>query len=258
MAAIDDAVAHVRLRELMHEDPSIAGSSAETRYGAFRALSTLDPNDPFIRGEYLDQEKMLNFHVLDTTGEPMVHLTTYRKSEVVLFGADQEFRLPIAVRAGSKILVTGTQGDDTVTVARYEPGEPDQVKEVSRKVRDVIRAAAELGASYPDLAQMLAQADRQHNLPGRLEFDSLPQPGRVYVRPTAEEADSPSRTRVGSPKMAPNLFEGRKTEDESRPDEAGTGIASAADLAPTGDEALIRSAPWYDIRRWLNPDAAEE
>ena len=47
MTVIEDADAHVSLRELMNE------SSDETRYGAFRALWTLDRKDPFIRGERL-------------------------------------------------------------------------------------------------------------------------------------------------------------------------------------------------------------
>ena len=45
LAAVDDAESHLTLRDLM------SGTSAETRYGAFRSLTVLDANDPFIRGE---------------------------------------------------------------------------------------------------------------------------------------------------------------------------------------------------------------
>src|SRR5690606_4737323 len=43
MSTLDDAQAHLALRGLM------SASLAETRYGAFRSLWTLDKNDPFIR-----------------------------------------------------------------------------------------------------------------------------------------------------------------------------------------------------------------
>src|SRR5262249_11338853 len=42
LAALDQPAAHLKLRKLMDE-PSI-----EVRYGAFNALRTLDPSDPFL------------------------------------------------------------------------------------------------------------------------------------------------------------------------------------------------------------------
>ena len=42
LAALDEPAAHMKLRKLMDE-PSI-----EVRYGAFNALRTLDPTDPFL------------------------------------------------------------------------------------------------------------------------------------------------------------------------------------------------------------------
>ena len=172
---MDDAEAHLALRDLM------SGTSAETRYGAFRSLSVLDANDPFIRGEKLNDQFML--HVLETEGAPLVHLTNRRKAEVVLFNAEQEFRTPLAFRAGEHVLITAPSGSETITVSRYELGKSDQRKEVPKRIADVVRAVSEMGASYPDVAQMLVQADHQHNLPGSLEIDALPKAGRMYYRP---------------------------------------------------------------------------
>ncbi|HAW30478.1 MAG TPA: hypothetical protein DCY03_20530, partial [Planctomycetaceae bacterium] len=39
-------------------------------------------------------------------GGPMIHVTHRKHPEVVLFGSEQEFRVPITVRAG-KVLITG-------------------------------------------------------------------------------------------------------------------------------------------------------
>ena len=62
MACLDDPEVHVKFRDLMEVE------SAETRYGAFRALTTLDKNDPFVRGELLNNQFRL--HMLKTDGPP--------------------------------------------------------------------------------------------------------------------------------------------------------------------------------------------
>ncbi|MGH7200226.1 MAG: HEAT repeat domain-containing protein, partial [Planctomycetaceae bacterium] len=215
MAAIDEAESHVLLRELLHEP------SAETRYGAFRALTTLDENDPFVRGEDMQGQFML--HVLHTRGEPMVHLTTYKKAEAVLFGAEQEFRPPLALHAGRHIIVTAPPGGESITISRFEAGRPQRKKTVSLKIADVIRAVTEFGATYPDVAGMLAQADQQHNLPGRIEIDALPRSGRVYVRGT-------DRARIGSPRSVPNLYS-TDAPDEGEPGDTDVDEPEAADAA---------------------------
>ncbi len=183
MAATEDADAIMHLRELLNAQTDENGNvydSVELRYGAFRALWTIDPDDPAIRGESLNGQFYL--HVLHTTGQPIVHLTHRRRPEVVLFGADQRFLPPLFLKAGNDIIVTAQPGADTVRLARFEPGQPDRKRTVSTRIADVIRAAVELGASYPDVAQMLIEADKQHNLPGRLAIDALPRANRRYVR----------------------------------------------------------------------------
>lgn len=200
LAAVDEADSHLLLRELIDE------SSAETRYGAFRALTTLNPHDPYVRGERLGDGFML--HVLQTQAEPMIHLTHRKKAEIVLFGADQRLKTPLVVRAGNRVLVTATNGSQEVTVSRYALDQPPQSKVVSTLVADVIRAAVELGATYPDIAQMLVQADRQHNTPGPIQIDALPRAGRFYRRAEAELSGGyEPQTRVGTDRLVPNLFD---------------------------------------------------
>ncbi|MGE3314723.1 MAG: flagellar basal body P-ring protein FlgI [Planctomycetaceae bacterium] len=198
LASLDVSESHVHLRKLLNEP------SSETRYGAFRALTTLDKNDPFVQGERLN--KQFNLHVLDTEGPPMVHLTNRRKSEVVLFGADQKFKTPFSARAGLHILVNAPAGSETVTVARIEVGREER-RTVSTRIADVVRAVTDMDASYPDVAMLLAQAGATQNLPGRIEIDALPQAGRSYVRPRGEFAgSSSSKARVGNSNLVPNLF----------------------------------------------------
>jgi flagellar basal body P-ring protein FlgI len=231
LADLNEAVSHTVLRELM------SSNSAELRYGAFRSLWTMDKQDPFLRGERINEQ--FNLHVLATEGEPLVHLTRHRVPEIVLFGADHELQTPVALTAGRHIVVSAPQGSDVITVSRFEPNQPDQQKATSRRLADVIRTIGELGASYPDAAQLVTQAERQGNLASRVEIDALPQAGRTYYRPAEDlpEATTSERTRVriGKPSMLPNLFPSLKEDKPT--DDAGETTSSA----PT--EAARRSSP---------------
>ncbi len=232
------------LQQLMDHD------SAETRYGAFRAMSTLNEQEGFIRGEKLNDEFML--HELATQGPPLIHLTTWRKAEVVLFGEGQEFRPPVAVRAGPHILVTATGGSDHITVSRYQVGKPERRETVSLKIADVIRSVARLGASYPDIAQMLVQAERQESLATIVEIDALPKAGRTYHRPTeAQVAGRRNQTRIGSAQMIPNLYssfsedgdkesrEDRKSRSSGTDDESEAAEEDDSDDATSGKPSQV-------------------
>lgn len=192
LSALDGIGAHDQLVQLMDKP------SAETRYGAFRSLWTMDPTDPMIRGEMLGSQ--FSYHVLEVKKPAMIHVTRSQRPEIVLFGHDLEFDLPITVEAGPAILVTGSSGD-RITVSRFSPGEPDQKRNVSRKVDAVIRAVVDLGGTYPDAVQLLQQAKAAGALSSRLRVDALPDTGRRFRRPS-EDSDSD----VPGPGKLPDLF----------------------------------------------------
>jgi flagellar basal body P-ring protein FlgI len=171
LSTIDDIAAHDALIGLL-EVPS-----SETRYGAFRALWTMNQNDPLIRGENLGGQ--FGYHVLNVQGPDMVHVTRSFRPEVVLFGHEQRLQPPFLLEAGKSILVKGTDGDK-VTVSKFAVGQPDQKRTVSTKIDEIIRAVVELGGSYPDVVQALQQAKTSHALVGRFEVDALPDGGREY------------------------------------------------------------------------------
>ena len=164
--------------------PLLAHENAEVRYGAVRAITTVDEIHPDVRPEVLGQsggQFVLRAIDLPPTSEPLVHITKRRKSEVCVFGPEQTFRLPMMARAGHRILVVGRAGGQTIELTKIVgPDEEPERQVVSRQVDAVIRACSEMGANYPDVVALLMQADRQHNLPGRLAFDALPEAGRRY------------------------------------------------------------------------------
>ena len=216
IAVLEDADAHLALRDLMNE------SVDELRYGAFRALWTLDRNDPFIRGELLgvredaeNHDNEYKMHVLRTSGPPLIHVTQRTRPEIVLFGLDQEFSAPFNGSAGKHIMVHAAPGSTTMSLARFEVGKPDQRKEVSLRVADVIRAADEMGANYPDIVQLLADASKQKSIPTPIAVEKLPEAGRVYYRPVdGDKSKGPRAIRIGKDNFSPNMYPDIDDPDE--------------------------------------------
>lgn len=179
LSAMDDVNAYDALRSLL-DSPS-----AETRYGAFRALWAMNPSDPLIRGEQLGGS--FAYHVIDAGGPPMVHVTRTGRPEVVLFGGAQRLKMPLVLDAGNSILVNGLEGEE-VTVSRFRSqGRPTIRRTIGPDLDQLVRAIAEIGGEYPDVVQALQQAKRDGALEGRLAVDAVPQDGRVYDGP--EETD---------------------------------------------------------------------
>ncbi len=191
LGTMDDLAAYEQLCSLLH------GSSAETRYGAFRALWAMNRQDPLVRGERLGSDGF-SYHLLDTEGPPMVHVCTHKRAEVVLFGKEHRLQGQFFLEAGSRIIVRPhRENPEELVISRFAVGEPDQQRIVPNQLDAMIRAIAELGGCYPDVVQALVQAKAQGALQSRFQVDALPEPGRMYepedrpqVSQNIEEADS--------------------------------------------------------------------
>jgi len=187
LALLDDANGIDALQGLL------ASSSAETRYGAFRALRQIDSGLPLIRGERLGDACAL--HVLDVAGPPLVHATRTTRPEIVLFGTAQPISPGLRAEAGRSIVVV-VQGP-TATLSRFRPGDSDQELTVPADVAAVVRGIVELGGGYPDAIQFLQQASAGRFLASRLVFDAAAaRDGRPSLREeAASEADRAAAVR---------------------------------------------------------------
>lgn len=171
----NDGEAEQYLQELLH------APEGETRYGAFRALKTRNPLDQTIRGEMLGGHGgQFSYHGISSRAVPMVHYTTQKYPEIVLFGTDIFLRQPFALDAGATIYVNGQTQGGVVVSNLANPTGIDERRWVSNRLDEIIRAVVELGGTYPDVVRMLRQADRDGVLSCRLEIDCLPAPNREY------------------------------------------------------------------------------
>ena len=179
----NDLEAEFYLQELLHAPCS------ETRYGAFRALKNRNPMDQTIRGEVLgEQWGQFSYHGVNSPAPPMVHITAQRHPEIVLFGTNIFLRQPFTLDAGPLIFVNGRTPNEVVVSTLAISGAGER-RTVSNRLDEIIRAVAEIGGTYPDVVQLIRQADKTGVLPCPLEIDCLPLPNRIYRRSGGGDED---------------------------------------------------------------------
>lgn len=221
LSTMDDIGASDELKALL-DSPS-----AETRYGAFRALWGMNSSDPMISGQFLKER--VHLHQIPSKAAPLVHVTRSFRPEVVLFGDGHKLAAPATLEAGKHLLVK-VESESRVTISRFVIGEPDKRVEVPNNLAEVIRSLVDLGAHYPDVVQCLHEANRTRVLSARLEVDKYPQVGRRYNRASSSDdsadVNDDQAYEVGG--ALPNLFGRRST---------GAIIDSERDEKPQGKAA---------------------
>ncbi len=203
MAATDQSASLLKLRSLMAEP------EFELRYGAFDALRTLDPTDPFLgKVRVLDdlpepdqddmamqisstrrpkkssrREEPFSLYLVDCEGPPMIHVTRNIRCEVVIFGKNQKLLTPVVLGSGGPLLLNASDGDDEVQISKIIEKTLDAPRtKVSSPldVAEVVRQLANIGASYPEVVAVLASASNQKNLPGPFVVDAIPFSNKAY------------------------------------------------------------------------------
>jgi hypothetical protein len=172
LASLDEGVCQEKLAELV-----AAARDDETRYGAFRALYNLDEQHPAVRGERLNEAFWL--HRTAKNSPPLVHVSTTKRAEIVLFGEEAFFRGPFAFLAG-EFTVTTTEKDPSCTVSRIPLRGAPVRRQCSLSVEEVLRTMADLGAGYPEVVNLLQQADKCECVTCRVRFDAVPQAASIY------------------------------------------------------------------------------
>jgi flagellar basal body P-ring protein FlgI len=166
LASLDAAICHIELRRLL-DSPS-----AETKYGAFRALHALDEREDAIQGDLLNESFWL--HHVAPASPPMIHISTRNRAEIVLFGEDVRIVPPFSILAGEYVVAAG-KDDDKCTVTRISYRHGTSKRQCTLKLEEVLRTLADVGATYPDVVDVLRKAEHCQCLSCKTEVDALPQ-----------------------------------------------------------------------------------
>jgi hypothetical protein len=182
LASLDEGVCYVQLRDLM------ASPSPELRYGAFRALRALDERNDSIKGEYLNDSFWL--HRVVPASASLVHMSTSRRAEIVVFGEEPFLEPPFSFMAGPEFTITAGDNDQRCTVSRFSVQHGTRKKQCSLQLTDVLHTLADLGGTYPDAVELLRQLERNKCLTCAVAVDALPEAPSVLQLARAGKADS--------------------------------------------------------------------
>jgi len=182
--AMENVLAQESLAELMREE------SAETRYGAFRALLKLNSDDSLVRRETLGDEFRL--HAVPVGSGAMVHVSKSDSPEIVVFGEEVKLNAPLVAFAGKRIVVRSTDEGQILVRQLTDTDDGDRQLIVDPDVTTVVRAIVELGGKYADVVEALAEARSKGSLDCRLDFGAIPRPGRKLYRDRDEAKKKPA------------------------------------------------------------------
>ena len=214
MASLDEAICHVRLSELL-----TSGGEDETRYGAFRALRTLDSHNRLVQGELLNDSFWL--HRVSSNATPLVHISSTRRAEIVIFGDEPMLKPDLGLQAGEFVITT--KDDAHCWISRLSLHRRPIRRPCSLELTKVLRTLADMGCMYPEVVALLQQANVGGILSCRLRCDALPQAtpveelallGKQKSDPRAAEAELiPAGQDLGA---TPNLFDNGLTAYSAR------------------------------------------
>ena len=217
LAAMDQPASSMRLQELM------AHPDTQVRYGAFNSLRITDRTHPALGRVRVREDEPepeaeedgsmeiriasprkkprrpdpFDLYVVDCEGPPLVHVAESRRCEIVVFGRDQKLQPPAVLGAGP-FLINATDGDSNFQVSRIGSealdGPDQKVPTRGLYLAEVIRVAANLGATYPEILSLLEAADRQQNLSGALVVDAVPTAAGLYEEAQLAGRDVTSKT----------------------------------------------------------------
>lgn len=216
MASMDEAICQIKLREILASD-----MDDETRYGAFRALRAIDNEADAVAGEHLNDAFWL--HRVAPQAAPMVHVSTSRRAEIVLFGKDPSLRAPFSIQAGDFTLTAGEE-DERCSITRIVPGQGEpQRRNSTMAIYDILRLMASMGAGYPEALEFIQQADHGKAVSCVVRRDALPRTltvqelAKIARQGKSIDLSDEDLIRSGSePGALPGLFASRDTQIKSK------------------------------------------
>ena len=193
LASIGNSEAKLALKQ-MFDRPS-----AETRYGAFRALNACSPNDRSVQGKLLSDEFYL--HDISSEAQGMIHFARSKRPEIVVFGNEKVSEDFIFVQPG---LTARAIDKDRVRIKRFDPVNGEIKLTCSTEVAELIKTLARFGLDYTTMLEMCREADSNDTLNARLVINAAPRIGSKSRQDAlSDEAEKSDRYIA---QKAPELF----------------------------------------------------
>ena len=203
LAAMEHAGAQDALIKLLDS------ASAETRYGAFRALRVNDSSDPLVSGQVLG--KSFGYHTIGSKADPVIHFSKSNRPEIVVFGDAQHIDPPAFLFAGKDIMIKAVDREK-LKVSAFQPSKETESVFCAPTVDDLIHAIVDLGGGYQEVLTAIQAAKKGGYLDARVEVGALPSSTRSYDR-EAKADESDSRYHVTN--QIPAMFEDRLDKEAS-------------------------------------------
>ncbi|MBC8355746.1 MAG: flagellar basal body P-ring protein FlgI [Planctomycetes bacterium] len=214
--------------------------SAETRYGAFRALRASDSSDPLVHGKVLGRS--FGYHKISSKADPVIHFSKSKRPEIVVFGQGQHIDPPAFLFAGKEIMIKAVD-QGKLKVSSFKPGKETASVFCSPTVDDLVNSIVELGGGYQEVLTAIQSAKRGGYLDARVEVGALPSPTRSYQR---QEEATGSENRYHVTNQIPAMFEDRLDDESS--DQASDDLLDAPNIdAPerTDEGWFARMKGWF-------------
>ena len=228
LSASEDSDAAQYLEELMQS------KSAETRYGAFRALYTRSPEHPLVYGrKYPD----FFLHSVPVESSPMVHFSRSKRPEVVVFGDASVSDDFLYVETGTTIRSAGT---GKLKLIHYSKEHGREETTCSTQIKDLIETLAMHDFSYGSILKIFRKSRQDKTLDARLVVNAVPGSNREYDESDVEES---SRYLAEVP---PEMFRNGSDMEDKRPHRVTTDLINGN--IPTLEEAEANKSTWARMR----------
>ena len=228
LSASEDPDAALYLELLMQSE------SAETRYGAFRALYTRSPEHPLVYGRKFRDFFM---HSVPVESTPMVHFSRSKRPEVVVFGDAKVSDDFLYVETGTTIRSAGL---GKLKLIHYSKDHGREETVCSTEVKDLVQTLASHDFTYGSILKIFRKARLDETLEARLVVNAVPGSNREY-----DDADSEESKRYLA-EVPPEMFRNGSDIDEKRPNRVTTDLING-DL-PTPEEVEANKSTWAKLK----------
>ena len=228
----------------MHLELLIQTESAETRYGAFRALHTRSPEHPLVYGRRF---RDFFLHSIPVESSPMVHFSRNKRPEVVVFGDAKVSDDFLYVETGTTIR---SAGSGKLTLIHYSKERGRQEVVCSTDIKELIETLSNHDFTYGRILRIFRKARKDGTMVARLVVDAVPGANRDY-----EDAPAVEESNRYVAELPPEMFRNGSDLEEKRPNRVTTDLIDGN--LPTREELEANKSAWTRMKETFSGKRSE-